>query len=111
MVGRLVNAETKSIDCLAEIKNIVNVNLIGNQFVEGDIIVASDAVLSVPESAILKSESESYILVFEKETDELFYFSRLKVKTGRSNNNFIETSEIPDSKRVLTTGAYNIQIE
>ena len=111
MVGRLVNAETKSIDCLAEIKNIVNVNLIGNQFVEGDIIVASDAVLSVPESAILKSEGESYVLAFEKETDELFYLSKLKVTTARINNGFVELAEIPESKQILIKGAYNIQIE
>jgi membrane fusion protein, heavy metal efflux system len=111
MVGKLVNSETKSIECFAEIKNTENISLIGNQFVEGDIIVASDSVLSVPESAILKSESESYVLAFEKETNELLYFSRLKVKTGRSSNDFIEITEITDSKKVLIKGAYNIQIE
>jgi cobalt-zinc-cadmium efflux system membrane fusion protein len=111
IVGKLVNSDTKSIECFAEIKSTGNFSLIGNQFVEGDIIVAADSVLSVPESAILKSESESYLLAFEKEADELIYFSRLKVKPGRSNNDFIEITEIPSSTKILTTGAYNIQIE
>jgi membrane fusion protein, heavy metal efflux system len=111
VVGKQVNPETKSIECFAEIKSTGNISLIGNQFVEGDIVVASDSVLSVPESAIIKSESESYVLAFEKETDELLYFSRLKVKTGRSNNDFMEITEMPGSIKILTTGAYNIQIE
>jgi cobalt-zinc-cadmium efflux system membrane fusion protein len=111
MVGKLINPETKSIECFAEIKNTGNFSLIGNQFVEGDIIVAADSVLSVPESAILKSESESYVLAFEKEADDLLFFSRLNVKTGRNNNDFIEITEIPSSIKILTTGAYNIQIE
>lgn len=111
MVGRLVNAETKSIECLAEIKNTGSISLIGNQFVEGDIIVATDSVLSVPETAIIKSESETYVLAFEKETDELFYLSKLKVTTARINNGFVELAEKPESKKILIKGAYNIQIE
>lgn len=111
MVGKLVNSETKSIECLAEIKNTENISLIGNKFVEGDIIVASDSVLSLPESAILKSESESYVLVFEKESDGLFYFSRLKVKTGRTNNGFVEIVGMPESKKILVEGVYNINLE
>ena len=82
-----------------------------NQFIEGQIIVASDSVLSIPESAVLKSENESYVLSFEKETDELFYLSKLKVTTGRKNNGLVEITGMPESKRILVDGAYNIQIE
>jgi len=109
--GKIINSNTKSIDCFAEIQNFENIQLVSNQFVEGEIIVASDSVLSIPESAVLKSENESYVLSFEKETDELFYLSKLKITTGRKNNGLVEINEIPGSKKILLKGVYNIQIE
>lgn len=111
LVGKSINSETKSIDCFAEIKNPGTNSLVSNQFIEGDIITGSDSVFSVPENAILKSESETYVLVFEKETGERFYFSRQKVTTGRTNNGFVEIAGIPESKKILVEGAYNIKIE
>jgi len=109
--GKTINNNTKSIDCFAEIQNSKNLQLVSNQFIEGQIIVASDSVLSIPESAVLKSENESYVLSFEKESDELFYFSKLKVTTGRKNNGLVEITGMPETKKILVEGAYNIQIE
>lgn len=111
LVGKSINSETKSIDCFAEIKNFGTNTLVSNQFVEGEIIVDSDSVLAVPESAILKLENETYVLVFEKETDELYSFSKLNVATGRTNNGFIELTEIPELKKILVKGVYNLRIE
>lgn len=109
--GKTINSNTKSIDCFAEIQNFENLQLVSNQFVEGEIIVASDSVLSIPESAVLKSENESYVLSFEKESEELFYLRKLKITTGRKNNGLVELTGIPGSKKLLLKGVYNIQIE
>jgi len=111
LIGRTIDNATKSIDCFAEIENLGTYSLVNNQFVEGEIIVASDTVFSIPESAILKSENESFVLSFEKETDELYYLSKLKVTTGRVNNGFVELIEMPKSKKILIKGAYNLVIE
>jgi hypothetical protein len=35
----------------------------------------------------------------------------LKVTTGRKNNGFVELTEIPESKKILLRGVYNIIIE
>jgi cobalt-zinc-cadmium efflux system membrane fusion protein len=111
LVGKSINSETKSIDCFAEIKKSGENYLVSNQFIEGDIITKSDSVFSVPESAILKLENETYVLVFEKENDELFSLSKLKVNTGRTNNNLVELTELPVSNKILLKGVYNIRIE
>ena len=111
IVSKAIDNSTKSINCFAEIENLGEIQLVNNQFVEGDVIVASDSVLSVPEGAILKSENETYVLTFEKETDEHYYLGKLKVTTGRKNNGFVELTEIPESKKMLVKGIYNLQIE
>lgn len=110
VIGKTINKSTKSIDCFAEIKDLDKISLVNNQFVEGKVIVDSDSVMSVPETAILKSENETYILTFEKETDELYYLRKLKVTTGRKNSGYIEIEDLQDSKMILLKGGYNITI-
>jgi len=109
--GKMINYETKSIDCFAELENFEKAQLVSNQFIEGEIIIASDSVLSIPEAAVLKAENENFVLTFEKEDGDLFYLSKSKVTTGRRNNGFVEITEMPDSKKILIKGVYNLRIE
>lgn len=109
--GKLINLETKSIDCFAELENTEKELLVSNQFVEGDIIVDSDSVLSVPEAAVLKSENEVFVLTFEKESVDLIYLGKTQINAGRRNEGNVELMEIPVSKKILLKGAYNLRIE
>jgi len=79
------------------------------QFIE--IIEASDSVNSIPEAAVLKAENETFVLTFEKEDGDLFYLSKSKVTTGRRNNGFVEITEMPELKKILIKGVYNLRIE
>ena len=79
------------------------------QFIE--IIDASDSVNSIPEASVLKAEKETFVLTFKKEDGDLFYLSKSKVTTGRRNNGFVEITEIPESKKILIKGVYNLRIE
>lgn len=110
-VGKSIMPEHKSIECFAAIDNPQSLNLIGNQLVECEVCVSNDSVLSVPETAIYNSESESYLLLYEKEANAIFYFKKIKVKTGRKANNYVELKELLPSNRLLINGVYNIQIE
>ena len=110
-VGKTILSDSKSIECFAEIHKYDAINLINNQFVEGDVYTTVDSVMSVPETAIVKSENESYLLVFEKEVKSIYYFRKVKISTGRKANNQVEiTGKIPSGK-LLVNGIYNIQIE
>ena len=110
-VGKTIMNDTKSIDCYAEIKNLDKTKLVSNQYTEGEIVIASDSVLSVPQSAIIQSENEAYVLMLEKSNDESYYFSKIKVNTGRKNNSFVELLDSPPSNKLLIKGTYNLQIE
>lgn len=110
-VGKLINTDTKSVDCYAELQNFEKEQLVSNQFVEGDIVVDADSVLSVPEAAVLKSENDMFVLTFEKESDELVFVSKTKINAGRLNDGKIELLEYTGSKKILVKGAYNMRIE
>jgi len=107
-VGKSITLDSKSIECFAAIDNPKSINLVSNQFVEGEVYTAIDSVLSVPETAIINSENESYILIYEKEVNSIYYFKKTKVKTGRIYNSHIELiGQIPVGK-LLVAGTYNI---
>jgi len=110
-IGRTIIPASKSIECYATIAKHKNINLVCNQFVEGEIFATLDSVLSVPETAIINLENEQYVLMFEKEENAIFYFRKIKVSTGRRDNNFIELTGPKLLKKLLLTGTYNIVIE
>ncbi|MBE9468742.1 MAG: efflux RND transporter periplasmic adaptor subunit [Bacteroidetes bacterium] len=110
-VGKTIIPDSKSIECFAVIDNPKSINMVGNQFVEGSVYTAVDSVLSVPETAIIYSDNNSYILIYEKEVNSKYYFKKIKVKTGRKVNNYIELTEQLPSSKLLVNGIYNIQIE
>jgi len=110
-VGKSILPESKSIECYAVIENPSDINIINNQFVEGEVFTSADSVLSVPESSIINSENESYVLLFEKEQNSIYFFKKIKVSTGRIANNYVELTEPLPSNKLLIDGVYNIQLE
>lgn len=111
IVGKTLNIYSKAIDCYAKIEDLKNLSLVSNQFVEGIIIIATDSVYSLSETAFIKSEDEDYILNLKKETDNSYFFNKVKVNTGRKNNGFVELTENPEISKLLVKGVYNIQFE
>lgn len=110
-VGKTIASDSKSIECFAVIDNPKNLNMVSHQFVEGEVYTATDSLLSVPETAVITSENDSYLLIYDKEVDSIYYFKKMKVKTGRTFNKYIElTEQIPEGK-ILVSGGYNIQID
>lgn len=110
-VGKHIMPESKSMDCYAAIANPTTIHLVNNQFVEGVVYTAMDSVLSVPETAIINSENDSYVLLYEKEVNSFYYFKRIKVSTGRKANSYVELTEKLPTSKLLIRGVYNIQVE
>ena len=110
-VGKTIMPASKSIDCYATIENTNNINLVSNQYVEGEVYTAVDSVISVPETAIIYSDNDPYLLAYEKEMNSIYYFKKIKVKTGRKANNYIELTEQLPANKLLINGIYNITIE
>ena len=110
-VGKNIQTDSKSIECYAIIGNNNNLNIVANQFIEGKVYTSVDSVISIPESAIINSENDSYILEYVKEDGDKFYFKKIKVKTGRKSDKYIELLEKLQSAKLLINGVYNIAIE
>ncbi|MBN2746830.1 MAG: efflux RND transporter periplasmic adaptor subunit [Bacteroidales bacterium] len=110
-IGKTIMPDSKAVECFATIDNISDIQLINNQFVEGEILTSLDSALSVPETAIISAESENYVLKFKEEKNGNLYFEKFKVKTGRKSDNYIEISGKEPLQKIVLSGTYNIVVE
>lgn len=111
VIGKTIMPHSRAIECYAIIDKPESIHLVSNQFVEGEIFTAVDSILAVRETAIIESENETYVLMYEKEDNSMYYFKKIPVKTGRKSNNYIELTEQLPAKKLLTNGTYNIVID
>ena len=110
-IGKSIMPDSKSIECYAAIDSPKSINMVSNQFVEGEVYTTVDSVLAVPETAIIESENELYVLMVEKKVDSIYYFKKVSVNTGRNVDNFIELTEQIPLKELLVQGTYNSVLE
>jgi len=107
-VGVSVNADTKSIDCYATLKTDNSTQPIANNAVTAEIITQSEPVYAAPTEALIKSDSNYFILVLHKKTDTAYQFSKVMVEVGRQQNGFTELKSTNVSGQIVSKGVYNI---
>jgi RND family efflux transporter MFP subunit len=105
-IGQTVNAETRAIPVIYEVKNPLNRLRDGN-FVEITIDTSGDAqVLAVPKSAVVREQGETFVYVLTSgET-----FERRSVALGAEGVDFYEVkSGLKESDRVVVEGVYQLR--
>lgn len=110
-VGKSINSESKAIECLAQIEDLQVVSPVDKQFTEGRVVVDSVSALSVPAEAVLKSGEDSYVLCLERQTEDKYYFSKVKINTGQSNKENVEITTTSLPSKFISSGVYNLRLE
>ncbi len=109
-VGVNQDIDSKSIKCYCSITDKKEFNSIANVFVESEIITGTDSVYSLPESAILKTETGNSILILEKKEGETYFFKESNVNTGRRKDGYIEILDGEIDGKIIVKGTYNITL-
>jgi cobalt-zinc-cadmium efflux system membrane fusion protein len=109
-IGNTIDIETKTSACYARIDQAQS-NFINNSFVNVKITTESDSVQAVPLEAIIKTEFGNFLLEMVKEDADNYYFEKIKVTTGRINNDFTEITSARITGKILWSGAYNLNAE
>lgn len=106
-VGVRVNTDTKSIDCYATIKANNAIQPIANNAVMAEIITQSEPVHAVPTEALIKSESNYFLLVLHTKTNSHYQFSKTLVEVGREQNGYTELKTENINGQIVSKGVYN----
>ncbi len=107
--GKSIDPETKTIQCLARIKNDDGTDFINQSYIEAQVIVNQSEVRALPTEAVLKSEKDYFVFVVDKVDKEVYYIRKVKVSVGRVFKEFSEITEGNITGKVLINGVYNLQ--
>lgn len=110
-IGKSINTETKTINCLAKIDKGQQAVFVNNSFVKVQIITDTQEAVSIPNEAIISSEDANYVLNLVKTENGNYFFEKVKVKTGRKTKQFTEILVGEGLTEILSKGVYNLQVE
>ena len=104
-VGKTINPDTKTVDCIAKIDDPYRSKLVNQSYVEAKIEVNDLETKALPTEAVQKQEKEYFVFVLEKQEGDKYFLKKTKVEAGKSNNSFIEIlSGLPVDKQVVLGG-------
>lgn len=116
-VGKKFEQDPKAVHVHAEIQEDTQ-NLVPGMYINGKIITGSEAeVTALPEEAVVEEEGKSLIFIAEKrekngETE--WFFEPLEVKTGETNDGWVEIKllePLPEGAKVAWNNAYYLIAE
>lgn len=110
-IGKTINSETKTINCIAKIRKEADLSFINNTYVEAKIFVDQVEANSLPSDAILKSNQQYYVLVLENSDEQNYYLKKVRVDIGKTSNGFTEIKNGSELAKVVIQGVYNLQVE
>lgn len=112
LVNKTVDAEKRTIGVLGQLSDAKLTNRFSaGIYVQADIYTTSESYLSLPQEALAEVDGKQYVLVVENASNTGYSFVRKEVKTGVSNNDYIEILNVSDFKEnteFLIKGAFNL---
>lgn len=112
LVNKTVDAEKRTIGVLGQLSDAKLTNRFSaGIYVQADIYTTSESYLSLPQEALAEVDGKQYVLVVENASNTDYSFVRKEVKTGVSNNDYIEILNVSDFKEnteFLIKGAFNL---
>lgn len=111
MVGQSIN-ESRMINVHAELLDKASAEvLVPGMYVEAKIALDPQEGWSVPVTAVVVSDEQSYVLVLRKTDQSGYKLEKLKVQTGRVSGDLIELMPNPNlsaSTKILARGGFNL---
>lgn len=104
-IGKAINPETKSIDCIARIENPEKNKLVNQRYVEAKVTVNNKEGKALPVSAVQKEGEEYFVFVVEKQQDNTHFLRKTPVEVGKSNNEYVEIiGGLSDGDNIIIKG-------
>lgn len=109
-IGKSIDPETKTIQCIARIQAGDQGAFVNNLYVESRIITCQREAQVVPESALSRESDRDFAWIRVGQNQEGMTFRKVPVKTGVTRGGFTEILE-EDLTDILLEGAYNLWTE
>ncbi|MFO7670032.1 MAG: efflux RND transporter periplasmic adaptor subunit [Bacteroidales bacterium] len=109
-IGKSIDPETQTVQCIARIKPEDRGAFVYNLFVESRIITCQRETLAIPESALIREADRDFVWIRVDEKGDQITFKKVPVQTGVTRGGYTEILEEGLSD-ILLEGAYSLVIE
>jgi len=110
-IGKTINPESRSIQCIAKINNPASTNFINHSYIEASIITEATEARALPTDAIVKAEGKYFVFVVQKTENQNYFLQKVQVNPGRISDKFTEIIDGETLKSVVISGVYNLPTE
>lgn len=105
-VGKTVNPESKTIDCIADVDNIIAEHLVDGSYVQAKVVTSRKDLKALPNSAFVKSEGSVYIYMLKEKKKGEYIFEKKMVEIPITNDNYSAVGDsLPDSEVLINGGS------
>ncbi len=105
-IGKYIDPETKSIDCLAEPDDELKKGFVDGMYFQVEVKTDTITAPAVPGEAILKSGNKYFLLVRESEDEHNLYMRMEQIETGIVGDGFTQILTGKPLDNILLRGAY-----
>lgn len=110
LIGTVIE-DNRTIKVHGHLENESEANFLTGMFVEAAIVTKSAFAKALPETAIVTSEDNAFVLKLVEENEKGYYFEQTPVKLGSTYDRSVSLTEygnITMTDKVLTRGAFNL---
>ena len=105
-VGKTIQPDTKTADCIAQIQTAAQTPLVNEGFVQAYVITARTDLQALPNTALVKSDGAMYVYQLKEKKNDSYVFEKKEVKITRSNEEYSAFSEpLPDREVIVKGGS------
>jgi cobalt-zinc-cadmium efflux system membrane fusion protein len=108
-IGKTVNPDTKTVECLAVIGSKTAAPLINESFVQAQIEVGSRQGKALPSQAVQTTGNVSHIYIVERRKGTGYLLKKLEVTTGTTEEGKTEIQTALPDKDIVTQGVETLQ--
>ncbi len=109
-VGKSIDPDTKTVQCIAQVQDADRGGFVNNLYVETRIITCQREALAIPESALIREADRDFAWIRVGENQEGMTFRKVPVQTGATSGGYTEILE-EGLTEVLLEGAYSMLSE
>ena len=110
-IGKYIDPETKSIDCLAEPDEEMKKIFVDGMYFQVEVSTDTIRALAVPDEAVIKSGDRYYLLVKEKADENNLYLRKEEISIGMTGDGFTQIVDGKPFNDVLVKGAYYFKVQ
>jgi cobalt-zinc-cadmium efflux system membrane fusion protein len=110
-IGNKLNINSNTFDCYAKIDEENTTSYAINQLIRGEVILTSDSVFAVPQTAVLSSGNQKYVFIVVSENEKVYRLEKVNIKIGKTDKKHVELIDFEKDNQIIIDGAYNLVME